>query len=221
MTKIQKLLSALFVLGTLASCGGTTTSSTPVESTKPTQSEEVSVKPSEVVNSSLKEELVGICEGKKVYLTTAGQSDTNIVGNVLNKAGATGAYTLETMLNAEAVEEGSVVLLTLGSSSKGLGAAGVNEAHEQARAAAFAAAAKEGKITLILFHVGGAARRGTSSDPIIEAAFDGAKACFVVAEGNTDGFFTTTATAKNVLLYSVEKTLGLVDFAKGLFGIEA
>ena len=135
MTKFKKLLSALLLLGALASCG-----ETPVESEEPKTEQ-----PSEVVNGELEASLVGICQNKTVYLTTAGHSDTNLVGNVLNKAGATGKYTLETMLKASEVAEGSVVLLTLGSSSKGLGAAGVDEAHEQARAAEFAAAAKEGK----------------------------------------------------------------------------
>ena len=210
MTKFKKLLSALLVLGALASCG-----ETPSASVEPQPTEQ----PSEVIGGELDAALAGIAQNKTVYLTTVGQSDTNIVGNVLNKAGATGSYTLESMLKASDVAEGSVVLLTLGSSSKGLGAAGVDEAHEKARAAEFAAAAKEGKITLILFHVGGTTRRGTSSDPIIEAAFPGSAACFVVAEGNTDNFFTNLASKNSVKLYSVEKTLGLVDYAKGLFGL--
>ncbi len=210
MTKFTKLLSTLLVLGALASCGETPSASQEPQPSTPAQSEVVE-------NGELDASLVGIAQNKTVYLTTVGQSDTNIVGNVLNKSGATGAYSLKAMLRANEVEEGSVVLLTLGSSSKGLGAAGVDEAHEKARAAEFAAAAKAGKITLILFHVGGTTRRGTSSDPIIEAAFPGSAACFVVAEGNTDKFFTNLASSNNVKLYSVEKTLGLVDYAKGLF----
>lgn len=210
MTKFKKLLSTLLVLGALASCG-----ETPSASQEPQPTEQ----PSEVIGGELDAALVGVCQNKTVYLTTVGQSDTNIVGNVLNKAGATGSYTLEAMLRASDVAEGSVVLLTLGSSSKGLGAAGVDEAHEKARAEEFAAAAKAGKFTLVLFHVGGTTRRGTSSDPIIEAAFPGSAACFVVAEGNTDKFFTNLASKNSVKLYSVEKTLGLVDYAKGLFGL--
>ena len=125
------------------------------------------------------------------------------------------------MLSASAVEEGSVVFLTLGVSSKGLGAAGVDEAGEKVRAQEFSAAAQEGKFTLVLFHVGGTARRGKDgSDPIIEAAFPGAAACFVVATGNDDGFFTSLSSANNVSLYSVPKALDLVDYAKGLFGKE-
>jgi hypothetical protein len=122
------------------------------------------------------------------------------------------------MLNASEVEEGAVVFLTLGASSKGLGAAGIDESFEKARAKEFSDAAKTGKFTLILFHVGGTARRGTSSDPIIEAAFPGAKACFLVSSGNEDGFFTSLASSNNVLLYEVAKAAGLADYTKQLFG---
>ena len=99
-------------------------------------------------------------------------------------------------------------------------AAGVDETHEKNRAAAFAAGAAAGNYTLVLFHVGGTARRGTSSDPIIEAAFPGAAACFVVSSGNADGFFTTLAGTNSVDLYSVAKSLDLVTYAKGLYGKE-
>lgn len=214
MTKFKKLLSVLLMLGALASCGETPSAS---QSEQPQQSEQ----PSEIVDNELDASLVGIAQNKTVYLTTVGQSDTNIVSNVLNRAEASGAYTLQAMLRASEVEEGAVVLLTLGSSSKGLGAAGVDEAHEKARAKEFSDAAKTGKFTLILFHVGGTTRRGTSSDPIIEAAFPGAKACFVVEEGNTDKFFTNLSSSNQVKLYSVEKTIDLVDYAKTLFGKDA
>jgi hypothetical protein len=218
MKNTKKLLAALFMLGALAGCGSTPT----VEPTaEPTQqpTEEATVAPSQDTQSGLKESLVNVAVGKTVYLSTVGQADSNIIENIIKKAGAVGQYTANNMLTADQVEEGAVVLLTLGSSSKGLGAAGVDEAHEKARAEEFAAAAKAGKFTLVLFHVGGTTRRGTSSDPIIEAAFPGSAACFVVAEGNTDKFFTNLASKNSVKLYSVEKTLGLVDYAKGLFGL--
>ena len=209
MKNTKKLLAALLVAGALVSCGGEGTS-TPED--KPTAGE--------VVNrTELEASLVGVAQNKTVYLTTVGQADSDIVGNVFKKAGATGSYTVSTMLKASEVAEGSVVFLTLGSSSKGLGAAGVDEAFEKNRAKEFADAAKAGKITLVLFHVGGTARRGTSSDPIIEAAFPGAKACFLVESGNADGFFTNLASTNSVSLYSVAKALDLVDFSKGLFGL--
>ena len=238
MNKMTKLLGALLLLGSLASCneipsdlasqlpsGNLPTetqqpSDTQTEVPSDTQTVTPSEKPSESVKSELEEALVGIAADKTSYLTTVGQADSNIVSNIFNKAGATGEYTLDAMLNASDVEEGAVVFLTLGASSKGLGAAGVDEAYEKARAKEFSDAAKEGKFTLILFHVGGTARRGSSSDPIIEAAFPGAAACFVVSSGNEDGFFNGLSTNNNVSLYEVSKSLDLVNLAKGLYGKE-
>lgn len=218
MKKLTALLPALLLAGVLAGCGETP-SSTPVDSSTPVV--ENSSTPEETQTKELEAALVGIAKGKTTYLTTVGQADSNIVENLLKKAGATGSYSVDVMLDASAVEEGSVVLLTLGASSKGLGAAGVDEAHEEARAKAFSDAAAEGKFTLILFHVGGTARRGTSSDPIIEAAYPSAAACFVVAAGNEDGFFTTLSATNSVSLYEVEKTVNLKEYVEGLFGIEA
>lgn len=217
MKKNRKFLAAFLLLGALVSCGNQPTEQ-PTE--QPSQQETVqpSERPTQEVQGGLEEALVNIAVNKTCYLTTVGQADSDIVGNVFKKAGAVGAYTIETMLKASDVAEGSVVFLTLGASSKGLGAAGVDEASERARAAEFASAAQEGKFTLILFHVGGTARRGTSSDPIIEAAFPGAAACFLVSTGNEDGFFTNLASTNNVSLYEVDKALSLVDYAKGLFG---
>ena len=207
MNKFKKLLTAVLLLGALTSCGGTETSSDVQQNTESTV----------VENRELDATLVGIAEGKTCYLSTVGQADSDIVNNVFKKAGLGTGYTAKNMLTAAEVEEGAVVFLTLGASSKGLGAAGVDEAHEAARAAAFASAAKEGKLTLILFHVGGTPRRGASSDPIIEAAFPGAKACFVVSSGNNDGFFTNLASTNSVDLYSIAKSVDLVDYAKGLY----
>lgn len=224
MKKVKKLLASLFMLGALASCGGQPTPEPTAQPTQqptvePTQqpTTEPTVDASENT-SGLEAALVNIAVGKTCYLTTVGQADSDIVGNVFKKAGAIGSYETQNMLQASEVAEGSVVFLTLGASSKGLGAAGVDESSERARAAEFAAAASQGKFSLVLFHVGGTARRGASSDPIIEAAFPGATACFVVSSGNEDAFFTNLASTNNVSLYEVSKALELVDYAKGMFG---
>ena len=221
MKNTKKLLAALFMLGALASCGTTPTeqpTETPTTEQQPTTEQPTTEQPTQNVESGLEASLVNVAVGKTVYLSTVGQADSNIIENIIKKAGAVGLYTANNMLTADQVEEGAVVLLTLGSSSKGLGAAGVDEAFEKERATAFAQAAAEGKFTLILFHVGGTARRGTSSDPIIEAAFPGAAACFLVSAGNEDGFFTTLSTENNVSLYEVAKAAELSDYTKQLFG---
>ena len=88
---------------------------------------------------------------------------------------------------------------------------------ELQRAKEFSDAAKEGKFTLILFHVGGTARRGSISDSLISASYPGATACLIVKSGNEDGYFTTLSESYNVDLYEVEKTIELKDYIVDLY----
>lgn len=205
MKKFKKLLTAALLLGALASCG-----ETPVESSQASVEESTEIR-------ELDAALAKIAEGKTCYLTTTGQADLDTVNNLFKLSGVSSSVTKEALLEASDVAEGSVVFLTLGNSGKGLGAAGIDKDSEKVRAEAFAAAAKEGKITLILFHVGGTARRG-DSDEIIEVAFPGATACFITGDGNTDNFFTDLASTNSVDLYSVADLFGMVDYVKGMFG---
>lgn len=209
MKHLKKLLTAALLLGALASCG-----ETPTESAKPSVG--TSVEESTEIRE-LDAKLAKIAENKTCYLTTTGQADLDTVNNLFKLSGVASLIQKDNLLEASNVAEGSVVFLTLGNSGKGLGAAGIDKASEKARAEAFAAAAKEGKITLILFHVGGTARRG-ESDEIIEVAFPGATACFITGDGNTDNFFTDLASTNSVDLYSVADLFGMVDYVKGMFG---
>lgn len=209
MKHLKKLLTAALLLGALASCG-----ETPTESAKPSVG--TSVEESTEIRE-LDAKLAKIAENKTCYLTTTGQADLDTVNNLFKLSGVASLIQKDNLLEASNVAEGSVVFLTLGNSGKGLGAAGIDKASEKARAEAFAAAAKEGKITLILFHVGGTARRG-DSDEIIEVAFPGATACFITSDGNTDNFFTGLASTNSVDLYSVADLFGMVDYVKGMFG---
>ena len=209
MKKFKKLLTAALLLGALASCG-----ETPTESAKP--SGEPSVEESTGIRE-LDAKLAKIAEGKTCYLTTTGQADLDTVNNLFKLSGVASSIQKEALLKASDVAEGSVVFLTLGNSGKGLGAAGIDKASEKERAEAFAAAAKDGKITLVLFHVGGTARRG-ESDEIIEVAFPGATACFITGDGNTDKFFDGLAATNDVDLYSVGDLFDMVDYVKGMFG---
>ena len=121
MKNTKKLLAALFMLGALASCGTTPTeqpTETPTTEQQPTQEQPTTEQPTQNVESGLEASLVNVAVGKTVYLSTVGQADSNIIENIIKKAGAVGLSTANNMLTADQVEEGAVVLLTLGSSSK-------------------------------------------------------------------------------------------------------
>ena len=147
----------------------------------------------------------GLAKDKKVYLTTIGQADVDKVQSFFDDLDLVDGkdYTKKNNLTAAEVEAGSVVFLVIGTSGKGLGAAGTNLNAEKDRANAFVA--KEG-ITLIVFHVGGLERRGDTTDPIIDIVCPKADLLLVVNSGNDDNKFTNIAKANNVDLYLYSKT---------------
>ena len=104
-----------------------------------------------------------IAEGP-IILTSVGQSaDVNVVQTLMKKC------EIETDLNAtmtaDDLEGYKTLVLAIGGSSKGLGAAGVDENQELDRVKAVIAKAKEQGVTIISLHIGGSARRGTLFRP--------------------------------------------------------
>jgi len=212
---MKKFLSILFVLVLalgLVACKKDDPTPTP----DPTP---VTPDPVVVVDTQVPAALQEVCQSAtKIYLTCSGQADQSIVKNVIKKAGqqlgltftfgkdATSDVYEDNLLNADSVEDGSVVLLVVGGSNKGLGAAKTDVASEAARATAFANKAEAGKITLVVIHIGGTARRGDTSDPIIKAAAPSADLLLVVAEGNGDGYFTNVSSEHDIPLFLYSKT---------------
>ena len=139
-------------------------------------------------------------------LTSIGQSaDVDIANTLCTKAG------IEVTLNKnitgdELPDDCKTLILAVGGSSKGLGAAGISQEDELARANAIAQTVKDNGITVIAAHLGGASRRGALSDQFNDIALGVANYVMVVEEGNDDGKFTDAATDKGVpitLLHSI------------------
>jgi hypothetical protein len=118
-------------------------------------------------------------------------------------------------LTADQVPFGSVVFLVTGTSSKGLGAASTDVQAEKNRATAFVNKANAGQISIVLLHVGGEARRGSLTDPILNVACPGADLMLVVADGDQDNLFTNFSKNNNIPLYLFSKATKMVPaFAK-------
>ena len=81
----------------------------------------------------------------------------------------------------------------IGASTKGLGAAGIDMDQETERAKALMKAAREKGVRILTMHVGGEARRGKSTNDLIELVLPESQHLVVVATGNKDKFFTTLA----------------------------
>ena len=90
------------------------------------------------------ESLKNILGTGKLYVTCIGQAnDYKQVANVLTAANGLGmdasTITVNNLLTADKVEDGSTVIIAVGNSAKGLGDAGVDAASETKRANDFAA----------------------------------------------------------------------------------
>lgn len=138
-------------------------------------------------------------------ITSAGQSaDASMLSAILDKAGFT--CDTETNLTADNFDSSAykTLIIGVGGSQKGLGAAGVDAEVEQARVDAVIAKAEEAGMTIIVAHIGGQARRGELSDGFIEAVSPKADYLLVVAGGNDDGLFTQIAADNSIPMDTVE-----------------
>ena len=145
-------------------------------------------------NSTFPQEFSGFAAGRKLYVTSIGQSkDIMIFTLRLDKAVEGVQYTDNQLLEADEVEMGALVFAIVGSSLKGLAEGGLTKESETERAKKFAEASKSGKFELVSWHIGGVLRRGTTSDGFIELLFANSRLALFSQEGNEDGALSDCA----------------------------
>jgi len=142
---------------------------------------------------------------KPAILTAVGQSaDMEMVKVLLTRSKV--PFTADPLIKAEALPGGAKTLvLTVGGSSKGLGAAGISVDDEMARSKALIKRAKELGMKIIVVHVGGEARRGTLSDAFIQACVPAGDLVIVVEDGDKDGLFEQLAAPSKIAVVKVPK----------------
>ena len=143
---------------------------------------------------------------KPAFLTSAGQSaDIEMVKVLLDRVKI--EYKADALAKSGALKAAGskTLLIAIGGSSKGLGAAGVSQDVELARVKDLVAEAKKLGLKIIGVHVGGEGRRGELSDGFIEAIVPLCDYVIVVAEGNKDGLFTKLCTQAKIILDTVDK----------------
>ena len=154
-----KKISALVLAGamalSLAACGAEDKVTPPGGSNPGTSASGTS-------SSSGSGELTGLTEAfaeAPILLTTGGQSaDYQMVGTLMKNLGMD--YTMDNKATSAELGDAKTLIVVVGGSSKGLGAAGISQEDELARAEAIVKTAKDNGITVIAAHLGGAARRG-------------------------------------------------------------
>ena len=152
-------------------------------------------------------------------LTSVGQSaDVDIVATHCKKI-KLDVYQNNTIKAEELTGKYKTIILAVGGSNKGLGAAGIDADQELARADALIAKAKELGITVIAMHVGGADRRGTLSDSFIKPAFAAADIAIIVESGDSDNLMHDILAGNSTPTAYVAKSSGARDVLKTLFGL--
>jgi len=116
------------------------------------------------------------------------------------------------------------LIITMGASLKGMGAAGIEIEDELARAAALIAEARKLGIKVIGAHIEGLKRRAqgaaagdTTDEQSIDAVAPNSNILLVLKEGNSDGRFTVISQAKKIPLVEFEKTVDLIPALEKLF----
>jgi len=157
--------------------------------------------------------------GQPVLLTSVGQAaDVLIMKGLSMRAGVNIRYYPQA--TADSLNGIKTLLLVAGGSSKGLGAAKINPEIEIKRIKELIKGAEKAKIPIIIYHIGGEARRGVLSDPFNKLAAEAGEQLIVVAKGDKDEFFKKTAEKNKAVYTSIEKQIDVVRVLKEQFGIE-
>ena len=220
MKKFGIFIAAGALTLSLAACGGSGSSSTATTAAAAATEAAASTETTAAAGaaSELTEISAGMC-ATPATLTSIGQSaDVDIANTLCTKAG------IEVTMNknitgADLPDDCKTLILAVGGSSKGLGAAGIDADQELARTDALIAAAKEKGITVLALHTGGSARRGTLSDSFINPAFQGCDAAIVVSEGDSDGLMAGILSGNGTPAIYVDNTAGTLDALKTAFGL--
>ena len=133
-----------------------------------------------------------------ILMTSAGQSaDVQMLYAVAQKSGLEAevrAVAEADQLDADAYK---TLIIAVGGSSKGLGAAGIDADEEKVRVQKIIDKFKD-STTIIVAHIGGEARRGELSDGFIKAVLPYAQYIMVVKGGDNDGLFTQAAQSNGI-----------------------
>lgn len=223
MKKIIAMLLALLFVTALAACGSKTeeaasvpaatqapaaeqkqetytSSQGTVDGFDPNQKTEFAMNTSESVRTFNIGEVDPSLFATPILVTSFGQSaDTSMMDAIMKRSGVKD-YAFNALATDADIKNYKTVIIVCGASSKGLGAAGISEADETARAEKIMAAINETNPAVIMCHLGGSMRRGVLSDKLTDMVLEVAKYMVVVEDANFDGKFTTVAQEKNIPL---------------------
>ena len=217
---LTMVMTSLLVIPVFAATKTSTTPSTGTVEGAATYSQEVAAQYKYQTDSKNRKVTIGTITEKfqgPVLVTSFGQStDGSMIEQVMKRL-KTVAYTYNPTATSADLGGVKTVVIAVGNSTKGLGAAGISQDQETARAKEFMAAAKKAGVKVICCHIGGATRRGALSDAFADMVLPLSSYILVKEDGNEDGKFTSFAAANNIPITLVYGSKDTVDAFKQIF----
>lgn len=151
-----------------------------------------------------------------VLLTSAGQSaDVEMVKSMLGKTDI--EFTDNNLATESDLGDAETLILAVGGSSKGLGAAGIDADEEIKRVSGLIDAAKSKDVKIIAIHIGGEARRGELSDKFIQPTFENADYAIVVESGDSDNMMRNIAKDKGYRIDTISQMTDTITKLEEVF----
>lgn len=158
---------------------------------------------------------VGAVNAADILVTSSGQAlDAFTAKTLLGRGGVEVDY--DPHAGADLLGDKTVVIIAMGASVKGFGAAGITAETELARTREILAAAQSAGIKTIGMHIGGAERRGGLSEQFVELVSSEVDSLVVWKSGNEDGYFDTVSTERSVPLVVINKLSEATEAVKQL-----
>ncbi len=156
-----------------------------------------------------------IAEGP-VLITPIGQSaDAALAKSLLDTAEI--ECSVEELATADNLADAKTLMLVVGGSTKGLGAAGVDPTQELERANTLIEAAKAGGIPVISIHIGGEMRRGALTDDFFEPCFGQADYVVIMEEGDEDNLMKGIVSENNIPTALAPSMVDVLDALSAAF----
>ena len=217
---LTMVMISLLVIPVFAATKTSTTPSTGTVEGAATYSQEIAAQYKYQTDSKNRKVTIGTITEKfqgPVLVTSFGQStDGSMIEQVMKRL-KTVAYTYNPTATSADLGGVKTVVIAVGNSTKRLGAAGISQDQETARAKEFMDAAKKAGVKVICCHIGGATRRGALSDAFADMVLPLSSYILVKEDGNEDGKFTSFAAANNIPITLVYGSKDTVDAFKQIF----
>lgn len=212
MKNLALVLAAVMMLMSLAACGESKPAA-PAAPAAPAETPAAPAAPAETPSAPAADAVT--FDGEKLegpfVVTSCGQSPGAVMFGMV--AGSSNIEnTVDNSISTDTFSRGNAATLvvTTGTSGKGMGAAGTDVDKEIARTTALCKAAKEAGMVVCCAHIEGMSRRTDASDQAsIDAIIALADVVLVVEDSDSDGWFTDYTTKNNLPLLKVKDALGI------------